>query len=86
MFRSSDGAMSGVFFVCLAGFYFLMLSVAAYSWGQQGYMSWILISLAVSHRRLLLRERVVEEDRKRSQRVLYASERAPAPELVPMGT
>ncbi len=61
IFREQEGAMSGVFFVCLVGFYFLMLSVAAYSWGQQGYMSWILISLAVSHRRILLRERALEK-------------------------
>jgi hypothetical protein len=86
IFRSKGGAMSGVFFVCLVGFYFLMLSVAAYSWGQQGYMSWILISLAVSHRRLLLRERALEQDRKRSQRESYASERGAVPELVHMGT
>jgi hypothetical protein len=74
MFRGKTGVMSGVFFVCLAGFYFLMLSVAAYSWGQQGYMSWILISLAVSHRRVLLRERALEEHQKRSQKELNASE------------
>ena len=86
MFRGGEGAMSGVFFVCLAGFYFLMLSVAAYSWGQQGYMSWILISLAVSHRRMLLRERALEANRKRSQRELHASEHRGVPELVHVGT
>jgi len=25
------------------------MSVAGYSWGQQGYMAWILISLVVCH-------------------------------------
>jgi hypothetical protein len=45
---------SGVLFISLAGFYFLLLSVAGYNWGQQGYMAWILISLAVSHPRVVL--------------------------------
>lgn len=84
MFRGNAGAMSGVFFVCLAGFYFLMLSVAAYSWGQQGYMSWILISLAVSHRRVLLRERAVEEEQRRSERELDLARERKIPELVYM--
>lgn len=48
--------LSGVFFIVLAGFYFLLLSVAGYSWGQQGYMAWVLISLSVSHIRVAGRE------------------------------
>jgi hypothetical protein len=48
-----DNALSGVLFIVLCGFYFLLLSVAGYSWGQQGYMSWILISLIISHRRVI---------------------------------
>jgi O-antigen ligase len=48
-----ENALSGVLFICLAGFDFLMLSVAAYSWGQQGYMNWILISLAISLPRVI---------------------------------
>jgi O-antigen ligase/polysaccharide polymerase Wzy-like membrane protein len=40
--------LNGVLFISLAGFYFLLLSVAGYCWGQQGYMSWILISLSIS--------------------------------------
>ena len=47
-----ENYLSGVLFISLAGFYFLLLSVAGYSWGQQGYMAWILISLAVSHSRV----------------------------------
>ena len=47
-----DGYLSGVIFIALSGFYFLLLSVAGYSWGQQGYMAWILISIAVAHARL----------------------------------
>jgi hypothetical protein len=81
MFPGEKGAMSGVFFVCLAGFYFLMLSVAAYSWGQQGYMSWILISLAVSHRRMLLQQRALDREEKRNPRESDALQHV-APELV----
>lgn len=44
--------LSGVICIALSGFYFLLLSVAGYSWGQQGYMAWILISIAVSNLRL----------------------------------
>lgn len=44
--------LSGVIAIALSGFFFLLLSVAGYSWGQQGYMAWILISVAVSHSRL----------------------------------
>jgi hypothetical protein len=44
--------LSGVLIIALLGFYFLLMSVAGYSWGQQGYMSWILISLVVCHSRL----------------------------------
>jgi len=54
--------LSGVLFISLVGFYFLMLSVAAYSWGQQGYMNWILISLVVSHSRIAARKQLEESD------------------------
>jgi hypothetical protein len=50
-----ENYLSGVLFISLAGFYFLLLSVAGYSWGQQGYIAWILISLAVSHSRVASR-------------------------------
>lgn len=52
-----DNALSGVLLIALAGFYLLLLSVAGYSWGQQGYMSWILISLIVSLRRVVMPSR-----------------------------
>jgi hypothetical protein len=39
-------------FAGLAVCYFSMLSVDLYSWGQNGYMLWVLIALAVVHRRL----------------------------------
>jgi hypothetical protein len=48
-----ENALSGVFLICLLAFDFLLVSVAAYSWGQQGYLAWILISLAVSHWQLV---------------------------------
>jgi len=47
---------SGVLFISLAGFYVLIFSVAGYSWGQQGFMAWILIALSVSYPRLVLRD------------------------------
>lgn len=49
-----DNLLDGVLGICLGGFYFLLLSVAGYSWGQQGYLAWILISLVVSHARVAL--------------------------------
>ena len=51
-----DNLLDGVLFTCIAGFYFMLLSVAAYSWGQPGYYLWILISLSVSHSRIDLVE------------------------------
>jgi hypothetical protein len=41
--------VSGVLFISLAAFYFLLLSVAGYNWGQQGFMAWILIALSVAY-------------------------------------
>jgi hypothetical protein len=46
-----------VLFIVLAAFYFMLLSVAGYSWGQQGFISWILISLSVVYPRVAMRER-----------------------------
>jgi hypothetical protein len=47
----------GVIFISLAGFYFGLLSVAGYNWGQQGFMAWILISLSVAYPRIAMRDR-----------------------------
>jgi len=44
-----ENQLSGVLLIALLGFGFLLMSVAGYSWGQQGYMAWILISLVVCH-------------------------------------
>ncbi len=49
--------LSGVFFISLTAFYFMLLSVAGYSWGQQGFMAWIFISLSVAYPRIVARER-----------------------------
>lgn len=49
-----ESYFSAVIFISLSGFYFLLLSVAGYSWGQQGYMAWILISISVSYSRIAL--------------------------------
>ncbi len=54
--------LSGVLFIALAGFYFLLMSVAGYSWGQQGYLAWILISLVVCHPRVALQRDEAEEE------------------------
>jgi len=48
---------SGVIFIVLAAFYFLLLSVAGYSWGQQGFMAWILIALSVVYPAIVVRDR-----------------------------
>jgi O-antigen ligase len=56
-----DNYFSGVIFISLSGFYFLLLSVAGYSWGQQGYMAWILISLSVSHPRVVMQRYLIEK-------------------------
>jgi O-antigen ligase len=50
-----DNELSGVIFISLTGFYFLLLSVAGYSWGQQGYMAWVMISMGVSQSRIATR-------------------------------
>ncbi|HTF64225.1 MAG TPA: O-antigen ligase family protein [Edaphobacter sp.] len=60
-----ESTLSGVLFISIAGFYFLMVSVAAYSWGQQGYMNWILISMSISLPMIARkRQRAIRESRK----------------------
>jgi hypothetical protein len=54
-----ENNLSGLFFISLAGFYFSLLSVGAYSWGQQGYMAWILISLSVAYPAIVLRDQQI---------------------------
>jgi len=47
-----DRQFSFLFFVNMVIFYFQMLSVGMYSWGQNGYMLWIVIALSVSFNRV----------------------------------
>jgi hypothetical protein len=51
-----ESDLCAVLFISLSGFYFLLLSVAGYSWGQQGYMAWILISISVSYSQIALQD------------------------------
>jgi hypothetical protein len=48
---------SGALVISLATFYFGLLSVAGYGWGQQGFMAWILISLSVVYPRIVIRDK-----------------------------
>lgn len=57
-----ENRLSGMLFIALAGFYFLLMSVAGYSWGQQGYLAWILISLVICQSRLGWRDEMWDED------------------------
>jgi hypothetical protein len=52
MLPKPENRLSGVLLISLAGFYFLLISVAGYSWGQQGYLAWILISIVVCQSRI----------------------------------
>jgi O-Antigen ligase len=67
---------SGVLFVSLAGFYFSLLSVAGYSWGQQGYMAWMLISLSVAYPTIVLRDAYATPANGDGERCLVESEYA----------
>jgi len=69
---------SGVLFINLATFYFLLLSVAGYGWGQQGFMAWILISLSVVYPEAVLRERQENDPANVS-----ASRSSPVPQFRP---
>ena len=53
--------LSGVLFIVLAGFYFLLASVAGYSWGQQSFIAWILIALSVSYPRIVAANQLGED-------------------------
>jgi hypothetical protein len=47
---------SGALFIVLLGFSFDLLSVAAYGWGQQAFMAWIFMALAIAYPKLALRD------------------------------
>jgi O-Antigen ligase len=67
---------SGVLFIVLGGFYFMLLSVAGYSWGQQGFMAWILISLSVVYPRVAMQDR---QDAAASKTPLQMADLVPEP-------
>lgn len=48
----SDRHFSIVCFSSFVSFFFVMLSVAMYGWGQNGYMLWLLTAMTVSYSRL----------------------------------
>jgi hypothetical protein len=56
-----ENRLSGVLLISLVAFDFLLLSVAGYSWGQQGYLNWIIISLVICHSRLAFQTEEQEE-------------------------
>lgn len=45
--RGPDRYLIITLFICMIAYYFMMLSVDMYAWGQEGYMLWILIALSV---------------------------------------
>lgn len=51
-----------VLFVNICAFLFLMTNVAILGWGQQSYMAWIVVALAMIYPGLLEQESVVEEE------------------------
>ncbi|WP_446744383.1 O-antigen ligase family protein [Silvibacterium acidisoli] len=51
-----EGELSLLFFVNLVVFYFQMYSVGMYSWGQNGYMLWIVIAMTFAYSRCLPEE------------------------------
>lgn len=56
-----DNHLAAVLLTSLLGFDFLLMSVAGYSWGQQGCLAWILIALVVSSSRHLPEADALEE-------------------------
>jgi O-Antigen ligase len=51
-----------LFFVNIAAYCFLMTNVELFGWGQQSYMLWIVIALAVVYPRIVQSSRVVENN------------------------
>lgn len=50
--RKPDRYPSLVFFIVMISYFFMMTNVAMYSWGQNGYMLWIVIALTMAYHRL----------------------------------
>jgi len=47
-----DNALSLTFFASMMAYYFMMTNVNMYSWGQNGYMLWMIIALSLAYGRL----------------------------------
>lgn len=56
-----DRYLSLILFVCIMMYYFMMISVDLYSYGQNGYIIWLLIAASVSYGRLKLAPQTVAE-------------------------
>jgi len=54
--KRPDKNLMGTIVIGIAGFYFGLLSVAGYNWGQQGFMAWMLISLSVVYPKIVMRK------------------------------
>lgn len=54
---SMDRYLSSTLFVNMVMYYLMMISVAMYSWGQNGYMLWLVIAASMSHQRIWQAER-----------------------------
>jgi hypothetical protein len=72
-----DRAFSLVCFSSFVSFFFVMIAVAMYGWGQNGYMLWMLISITISYSML----------KKELRRLKQLSKTAPLAEnlAVPLG-
>jgi len=51
-----------VLFINMVAFYFMMMSVMCYGWGQQSYMFWILVALSVTYPRLIRNETLSKDE------------------------
>jgi hypothetical protein len=56
-----DCYLQWIFMVALIQYFFLMFSVAIYGWGQNGYMLWMMIAMALSYPQVV-REGVWEKE------------------------
>jgi hypothetical protein len=69
-----DRQFSLAFFSSLAAFYVVMISVATYGWGQNGYMLWTVIAMSVAY------EGLKKDERRRA--ALAATKPQPVPDTV----
>ncbi|MGI9102759.1 MAG: O-antigen ligase family protein [Terriglobales bacterium] len=53
-FPEADKYLSLTFFISFVIYYFMMLSVAMYAWGQEGYMLWIMVACSIAYGNLVV--------------------------------